>query len=91
MENNLRTLGPQEARLVLSLQELNQEILTASEAIRMLGSESTGRKVLHNLVRKGWLARLKPGRGGPAFPPLSESGRKTAASRIRSSRDRSGS
>ena len=62
MENNLRTLGPQEARLILSLQERHQEIVTAPEAIRMLGSESTARKVLHNLVRKGWLARLKPGR-----------------------------
>jgi predicted transcriptional regulator of viral defense system len=62
MENNLRTLGPQEARLILSLQERDQEIVTAPEAIRMLGSERTGRKVLYNLVRKGWLARLKPGR-----------------------------
>lgn len=62
MESNLRTLGGQEARLVLSLQEQGQDRLTAAEAIAMLGSEPRARKVLHNLVRKGWLSRLKGGR-----------------------------
>jgi predicted transcriptional regulator of viral defense system len=62
MESNLRTLGPQEARLVLSLQEQGQDVVTAAEVIRTLGAESTARKVLHNLVRKGWLSRLKGGR-----------------------------
>jgi predicted transcriptional regulator of viral defense system len=62
METNLRTLGPQEARLVLSLREQEKTIVTAAEAIAALGSERTARKVLHNLIRKGWLTRLKPGR-----------------------------
>jgi predicted transcriptional regulator of viral defense system len=62
METNLRTLGPQEARLVLSLREQERDIVTAAEAIAALGSERTARKVLHNLIRKGWLTRLKPGR-----------------------------
>jgi predicted transcriptional regulator of viral defense system len=62
METNLRTLGRQEAKLVLSLREQAQDIVTASEAIAALGSERTARKVIHNLIRKGWLTRLKPGR-----------------------------
>lgn len=62
MESNLRTLGPNEARLVLSLTEQGQEIISASEIIELLGSEPTARKVIHNLLRKGWLTRLVGGR-----------------------------
>lgn len=62
MESNLRTLGPQETRLVLSLTERGQEIVEASEVIELLGSEPTARAVIHNLLRKGWLTRLVGGR-----------------------------
>lgn len=62
MENNLRTLGPHEAKLVLTLREQAQDIVTALEVIETLGSEPTARKVIHNLLRKGWLTRLKGGR-----------------------------
>lgn len=62
MQTDLRTLGPQESRLILSLREQDQQIVTAAEVIERLGSASTGRKVIHNLLRKGWLSRLVGGR-----------------------------
>ena len=62
MQANLRTLGPNEAQVVLSLRLQNQETVQASEIIDILGSESKGRKVIRNLIRKGWLSRLIPGR-----------------------------
>jgi len=62
MDSNLRTLGPNESKLVLSLTERGQEIVQASEVIALLGSEPTARKVIHNLLRKGWLTRLVGGR-----------------------------
>lgn len=62
MQTNLRTLGPKEAMLVLSLREQERDVVSASDVIAMLGSESTARKVIHNLLRKGWLSRLVGGR-----------------------------
>jgi predicted transcriptional regulator of viral defense system len=62
MESNLRTLGPNETRLVLSLTEENREIVSAAEIIKLLGSETTARTVIRNLLRKGWLTRLVGGR-----------------------------
>lgn len=62
MDNNLRTLGPQEARVILSLREHDQKVVRAAEVIDFLGSESTARKVIRNLLRKGWLSRLVGGR-----------------------------
>jgi predicted transcriptional regulator of viral defense system len=62
MQVNLRTLGPNEAQVVLSLRLENQDIVQASEIIDILGSEPKARKVIRNLVRKGWLSRLMPGR-----------------------------
>jgi len=62
MKTNLRTLGPAEAKVVLSFREQNHEIVRAAEIIDLLGSEQTGRKVIRNLIRKGWLSRLIGGR-----------------------------
>jgi predicted transcriptional regulator of viral defense system len=62
MQNTLRTLGPKEATVVLSLTERGQNVVRASDVIDLLGSESTGRKVIRNLLRKGWLSRLVGGR-----------------------------
>lgn len=62
METNLRTLGPKETTVVLSLREQGREIVLASDIISMVGSETTARKVIRNLVKKGWLARLVGGR-----------------------------
>ena len=62
MRTDLRTLGPNESKLILSLREQNRQVVSATEAIELLGSDSTGRKVIHNLLRKGWLSRLVGGR-----------------------------
>lgn len=62
METNLRTLGPAEAKIVLSFREQGREVVRAAEIIELLGSEQTGRKVIRNLIRKGWLSRLVGGR-----------------------------
>ena len=57
-----RTLGPAEARVVLSFREQGKDIVEADDIISLLESEKTGRKVIRNLVRKGWLMRLVGGR-----------------------------
>jgi predicted transcriptional regulator of viral defense system len=62
MNANLRTLGPAEARVVLSFREQGRDVVAASDIIGLLKSEQTGRTVIRNLLRKGWLARLRGGR-----------------------------
>lgn len=62
MEANLRTLGPKEAKVILSFREQGREIVRAADIIGLLGSEPTARKVIRNLLRKGWLTRLVGGR-----------------------------
>lgn len=62
METNLRTLGPNEAKVALSLREQERTTVRAAEIIELLGNEQTARKVIRNLIRKGWLTRLVAGR-----------------------------
>src|SRR5271165_839373 len=62
METNLRTLGPHETKVILSLREQGREVVHAADIIGLLGSEPTARTVIRNLVRKGWLTRLVGGR-----------------------------
>jgi predicted transcriptional regulator of viral defense system len=62
MKNTLRTLGPAEARAVLSFREQGRDVVQAGDIISLLDSENTGRKVIRNLLRKGWLTRLGGGR-----------------------------
>src|SRR5258706_2830970 len=62
METTLRTLGPAEAKVVLSFREQGRDVVEAGDIIGLLDSEQTGRKVIRNLVRKGWLTRLTGGR-----------------------------
>lgn len=62
MDPTLRTLGPSESKVVLSFREQGREVVRAAEIIALLGSEQTARKVIRNLIRKGWLARLVGGR-----------------------------
>src|SRR5262245_48505310 len=62
MKINLRTLGPKEAQVVLSLAEQGREVVHAADIIDLLGSESSARKVIRNLLRKGWLSRLVGGK-----------------------------
>jgi predicted transcriptional regulator of viral defense system len=62
MSSNLRSLGPAEAKVVLTLREQNRSIVTSADIIGILGTETTARKVVSNLVRKGWLSRIVGGR-----------------------------
>lgn len=62
MINNLRTLGPKEAQVVLSLTEQGRNVVRAADIIDLLHSESTARKVIRNLLKKGWLSRLMGGK-----------------------------
>ena len=62
METNLRTLGPNEAKAVLSFREQGRSVVHAADVIEVLGKEQTARKVIRNLLRKGWLTRLVAGR-----------------------------
>jgi predicted transcriptional regulator of viral defense system len=62
MNSNLRTLGPAESRVVLSLREQGRSVVRASDVLDMLGSETSARKVIRNLLRKGWLSRIIGGR-----------------------------
>jgi predicted transcriptional regulator of viral defense system len=62
MDSNLRTLGPAEAKVVLSLREQNRSLVRASDVLAVLGSNTTARKVIRNLIRKGWFSRIVGGR-----------------------------
>ena len=62
MFTNLRTLGPNETKVVLSLHEQGRDVVKATDVINLLGSEPTARTVIRNLLRKGWFSRLIGGR-----------------------------
>lgn len=62
MDINPRTLGPKEAQVVLSLTEQKRDVVRTADIIDLLHSESSARKVIRNLIRKGWLARLVGGK-----------------------------
>ena len=65
MENNLRTLGKAESKVVLSLREEGRSLVQTADILGILGAdvpETTARKVIRNLVRKGWLSRIVGGK-----------------------------
>lgn len=65
MENNLRTLGKAESKVVLSLREQDRSLVHTADILTILGKdmpESAARKIIRNLVRKGWLARIVGGK-----------------------------
>jgi predicted transcriptional regulator of viral defense system len=62
MDSNLRTLGPAESKVVLSFREQGRSVVRASDVLELLGSENSARKVIRNLIRKGWLSRIVGGR-----------------------------
>lgn len=62
MQKNLRSLGPKEAKVALSFREQGQHIVTTADVLALLGNEQSSHRVIENLVRKGWLTRLKRGR-----------------------------
>ncbi|MEI6107544.1 MAG: type IV toxin-antitoxin system AbiEi family antitoxin [Opitutae bacterium] len=61
MKNNQRTLSRNEATVVLSLREQGRDTVRAADVIELMGAERSARKVIHSLLRKGWLMRLTPG------------------------------
>lgn len=62
MDNNLRSLGPAESKVVLSFREQGLTIVRAADVVALLGSETSARKVIRNLIRKGWLSRIVGGK-----------------------------
>jgi predicted transcriptional regulator of viral defense system len=72
-----RSLSKTEAKVVLSLEAERHEVVTLGEISRLAGvSPGFSRKLAHNLVRKGWLERvrrgtylLNPSRHGPDALP----------------------
>jgi len=59
IENNLRTLGPNEAKVVLSFREQGGSVVAKADIISLLENKNTARKVVHSLLSKGWLTWLK--------------------------------
>lgn len=62
MEANLRSLGAEEAKLVLALTARHASTVTVAEASEILGGESRARGVLRRLHDRGWLQRAVGGR-----------------------------
>jgi predicted transcriptional regulator of viral defense system len=65
MENNLRTLGKAESKVILSLREEGRSLVQTADILGILGPtvpETAARKVIRNLVRKGWLSRIVGGK-----------------------------
>lgn len=65
METNLRTLGKAESKVVLSLREEGRSLVQTGDIFDILGPdvhETAARKVIRNLVRKGWLSRIVGGK-----------------------------
>jgi predicted transcriptional regulator of viral defense system len=62
VKTNLRTLGPKEAITVLTFREQGRNVVCAEDVIELLAKEQTARKVIRNLLKKGWLIRLVAGR-----------------------------
>lgn len=62
VNSNLRTLGPLEAKVVLSLREHGREAVGVSDIRALAGPGSATRNVVQQLIRKGWLSRVRRGR-----------------------------
>jgi predicted transcriptional regulator of viral defense system len=62
MNSNLRTLGPAESKVVLSLREDDRSVVRTADIRHLLGPGVPASKVIRNLLRKGWLSRIVGGR-----------------------------
>jgi len=63
MDFNVRTLSPQESRVVLALAEQKQRAVGRPEIIKLLGgSAKAADNVIESLRRKGWLERASWGK-----------------------------
>lgn len=61
IQTNLRSLGPEEARLVLALAARRASVVTARQAAQLLGDEKKARNAVRRLLQKGWLQRASNG------------------------------
>jgi predicted transcriptional regulator of viral defense system len=61
-KSNLRTLGALEAKVVLSLREHSREVVDVSDIRTLAGPGNATRNVVQQLIRKGWLSRVRRGR-----------------------------
>jgi predicted transcriptional regulator of viral defense system len=62
MQPNVRSLSPQESRVVLALTEEKRRDTTRTEIIRLLGGEKAADHVIESLRQKGWLERASWGK-----------------------------
>ena len=63
MDSSVRTLSPQESRVVLALAEQKRREVGRSEIIKLLGTTTKAAdNVIESLRRKGWLERAELGR-----------------------------
>ena len=65
MESNLRTLGKSESKVVLTLREQGRSLVNTTDILTILGAdmpESAARKIIRNLIRKGWISRIVGGK-----------------------------
>lgn len=62
MNSTLRTLGPSESKVVLTFREQGRSVVQVADVRKILSSETTTRKVIRNLLRKGWLSRIVGGK-----------------------------
>jgi predicted transcriptional regulator of viral defense system len=65
MESNLRTLGKSESKVILTLREQGRSLVYTTDILTILGAdmpESAARKIIRNLIRKGWLSRIVGGK-----------------------------
>jgi predicted transcriptional regulator of viral defense system len=61
MDSNLRTLGPLEAKVVLSFREQGRSHVRVADVRSLVSSDISARKVIRNLLKKGWFSRIVGG------------------------------
>jgi len=62
-KNLYKILGPVSSRLVTELNKNKQYVFSLAEAAQILGTNNKQvRKLLHDLVKKGWLKRIEKGK-----------------------------
>jgi predicted transcriptional regulator of viral defense system len=62
MQKNITQLGPKEAEFISGLAGKNAGIVSLREAVEYWKSKKLAYDILQRLERKGWLARLEPGK-----------------------------
>ncbi|MEW5907910.1 MAG: type IV toxin-antitoxin system AbiEi family antitoxin, partial [Patescibacteria group bacterium] len=62
-KNLYKILGPVSSRLVTELSQSKKTVFSLSEAVQILRTDNKqAKKLLHDLVKKGWLKRIEKGK-----------------------------